>query len=58
MNYLEHLFNIHAEYWFDLLIWSVLDIANEGREIRYSPFRAALRKNLIQPLKNQLHNQV
>lgn len=50
MNYLENLFNIHAESWFDLLIWSVLDIEKEVHKIRSSPIRAALR-NLMGPLQ-------
>jgi hypothetical protein len=51
MNYLEDLFNIHAESWFDLLIWSVLDIEKGVHKSRTSSIRVALRKNLMGPVQ-------
>jgi hypothetical protein len=51
MNYLEALFNNHAESWFDLLIWSVLDIEKRGHKTRTSSIRVALCKNLMRPLQ-------
>jgi len=54
MNYLESLFNIHAESWFDLLIWSVLDIEKAVHKTPTSSIRVALRKNLMGPVQNIL----
>jgi hypothetical protein len=50
MNHLETFFKDYAEYWFDLLIWSVLDIEKNAHKIRSNPIRA-LRKNLLGPLQ-------
>ena len=51
MNYLENFFNIHAESWFDLLVWSVLNIEKEVHKTRTSSIRVALRKDLMGPVQ-------